>query len=348
MSAAHQSMKAIVQSVYGGPEVLHFAKVGIPQLRPHDVLVRVMAVSVNPVDAKQRAGGAPGTPVPNPPKIVGWDAAGIVEAVGPKATLFQVGDPVYFAGDITRSGSYAEFVAVDERIVGRKPSSLSFEEAAAVPLVALTAWEGLIEMIQADRGDAGTGQRVCLIVGGGGGVGSMAIQIAKQFCKLRVIATASRRESAEFCQQMGADLVINHSGDHSGALVDELTRNQFSGADYIFSTARLSNFAQLASALNPMGKICCILGGEEAKHLDVSSLYPIRGTLAFELMFTRSRTGIGLERQGQILNWVAELLDQKVLVTNLKRVLPWSAVEEAHRAIEGGHTVGKIVMHVAG
>jgi len=336
-------MPAIVQTVYGGPEVLYFAQVPIPALRPHDVLVRVKAVSVNPVDTKQRAGGAPGSPVPNPPKIIGWDAAGIVEAIGSAAELFAVGDAVFFAGDITRAGSYAALVAVDERIVGRKPHSLSFEEAAAVPLVALTAWEGLLEMLDAQKGEAGTGQRLCLVVGGGGGVGSMAIQIAKKVCNLHVIATASRPESAAYCRQLGADHVV----DHSGSLVDELTRLDMSGADYIFSAARLTNFPQLAAALNPLGKICCILGGDEARRLDVSRLFPIRGTLAFEFMFARPITGIGLEKQGEILNQVADLLDKNVLVTNMKRVLPWSAVQEAHHAIEEGHTIGKIVLHVA-
>ncbi|MBK8045730.1 MAG: zinc-binding dehydrogenase [Anaerolineales bacterium] len=262
--------------------------------------------------------------------------------VGAEASKFAVGDEVYFAGDITRQGSYAEFVAVDERLVGRKPRRLSFDEAAAVPLTALTAWEGLIEMIQADRGDAGTGGRVCLIVGGGGGAGSMAIQIAKQVCGLQVIASASRPDSAAFCKRMGADIVINHQHP----MVDQITQLGMSGADYIFSTARLGNFPDLVASLNPLGKICCILSGDEAKRLDVSGLFPIRGTLAFELMFTRPRTGLELERQGDILDRVATLIDGGTLVSTMTHVYPWTSVQEAHRAIETGHTVGKIVMRV--
>jgi NADPH:quinone reductase len=340
MTPSH--MQAIVQYTYGGPEVLHFENVPVPALRPHDLLVRVRAVSVNPVDAKQRQGSSNASGVPNPPKIVGWDAAGDVVAVGTDSHMFTPGDDVFFAGDITRPGSYAEYVAVDERIVGHKPKTLSYEAAAAAPLTALTAWEALFEMMRADEGDAGTGQRICLIVGGAGGVGSNAIQIAKRVCGLTVVATASRPTSEMFCHEMGADYVINHHLP----LIDELTQLGMSGADYILSTARLGNFPQLVSALNPLGKICCILGGEEAKRLDVSGLYPIRGTLAFELMFTRPSTGIGLEKQGQILNRISELLDDKTLVSTMKRVLPWSSVHEAHLAIETGHTVGKIVMRV--
>lgn len=335
-------MQAIVQYTYGGPEVLHFGTVNLPVLRPHDLLVRVKAVSINPVDVKQRVGGPYGGKVMNPPKIVGWDAAGIVEATGTDAHLFAQGEEVYFAGDITRPGSYAEFVAVDERIVGRKPGTLSFEEAAAMPLTALTAWEALFETMRADAGDAGTGQRICLIVGGAGGVGAIAIQMAKRLCGLTVVATASRIASEQFCREMGADYVINHYEP----MIDELTRLRMSGADYIMSTAPLSNFEQLVSALNPLGKICCIVGGEEARHLDVSGLFPIRGTLAFELMFTRPRTGIGLERQGEILNRVAGMLDDKTLVSTVRRIMFWTAVQEAHAAIESGHTIGKIVMRV--
>ena len=242
------TMQAIVQTVYGGPDVLHFDEVPLPELRPRDLLIQVKAASVNPVDTKRRRGGPAGEAVPEGYKILGWDAAGVVVAIGAEASLFAVGDEVWCAGDIGRNGSYAEYVAVDERIVGRKPRTLSFVEAAAVPLTALTAWEGLLEMIQADRGDAGTGGRVCLVVGGAGGAGSMGIQIARQVCNLRVVATASRPQSAAYCRRLGAEAVI----DHLGPLRDQLQAAGYAGADYIYNTAPLSNFPQLAAALNPL------------------------------------------------------------------------------------------------
>lgn len=336
------SMRAIVQEVYGGPDVLHFADVPLPQLRARDVLVRVAAISVNPVDAKTRSGGPGGQPVPDGPLILGWDAVGEVVALGPEAQRFGLGDKVYFAGDRTRAGSYAQYVAVDERIVGPRPRTLTDAQAAAVPLVALTAWEGLLESLQADRGDAGLGTHVCLIVGGAGGVGSLAIQIAKLVCGLTVVATASRRESADYCRELGADAVI----DHTQPLAEQLRELGHAGADYIFSTAAPAGFAQWVAALNPLGKICCIVGGPELAHLDVSPLFPLRGTLSFELMFTRPRTGVDLEKQGAILHRVADLLDAGVLRSTVSHVLPWEQVQEAHRRIESGHTLGKIVMVV--
>lgn len=344
MSAGGETMQAVVQEVYGGAEVMHFATVPRPTPGPRDLLVQVRAVSVNPVDTKVRAGrGAPaGTPVETPPLIVGWDAAGVVAAAGAEVRSFSQGDAVYFAGDITRPGSYAEYVAVDERIVGRKPTALGFEDAAAVPLTALTAWEGLIETMGAGAAPDAPAPSV-LIVGGGGGVGSIAIQIARRVCNLRVIATASREESAEFCRRMGADAVI----DHRRELAPQLREHDLEGVDYVFSTAPLGNFAQLVDCLKPLGKICVILGDKEAEALDVSGLFHIRGSLAFEYMFTRPKYGVAPERQGQILNRVSELLDQGVLVTTRTETLSWREVAEAHRTLEeGGQAVGKIVLRV--
>jgi zinc-binding alcohol dehydrogenase family protein len=342
MANLPDGMRAIVQDVYGGPEVLHFGEVPLPELRPYDVLLRVAAASINPVDAKMRGGGPSGEPVTNAPLILGWDAVGEVVALGTEARRFAVGERVYCAGDITRPGSYAEYVAVDERIAGRCPQRLSDVEAAAVPLVALTAWEGLLETLGADRGGAGLGTGICLIVGGAGGVGSLAIQVARQVCRLTVVATASRLESADYCRSLGADAVI----DHTQPLDEQLAALGYRGADYIFSTAPLTGFGEWVRALNVLGKICCITGGPEAAHLDVSPLFPIRGSLAFELMFTRPRTGVGIEKQGEILDQVAGLLDAGVLRPTVQHVLSWSEVAEAHRMIESGHTMGKIVMTI--
>ncbi len=341
MSPIPSTMTAIAQDVYGGPEVMSLRSVPTPTPGPRDLLVRVHATAVNPVDAKMRSGGSPGAAVPNPPLIVGWDAAGEVVAVGSSVQRFAVGETVFFAGDVTRPGSYAHYVAVDERIVAHKPESVSFEEAAAVPLTALTAWEGLIETLGAQQSPNGNPQTV-LIVGGAGGVGSIAIQIAKQVCNLHVIATASRQESREVCLRLRADATI----DHTQPFAPQLRERGMDGVDFIFTTAPLTNFAELVSVLNPLGRICAILGGPPAQALDVSGLFPIRGSLAFELMFTRPRLGVEPEKQGQILGRISDLLDQGVLVTTMTEARSWRDVQNAHRQIESGHTMGKIVLTI--
>jgi NADPH:quinone reductase-like Zn-dependent oxidoreductase len=170
----------------------------------------------------------------------------------------------------------------------------------------------------------------------------MAIQIAKKVCGLHVVATASRPASTEFCQKMGAEAVIDHTRD----LAEQLKTLRLAGTDYILNCAELTNFPQLTAALNPLGKICAILAGEPAKALDVSKLMSKRGTLTFELMYTRSRMNAEPEKQGQILNEVADLLDQQVLVSTMTQVMDWSKVQQAHQAIDTAHTVGKIVMRV--
>ena len=335
------TMNAIGQNVYGGPDVLEFMTLPRPEPRPGDVLVRVRATSVNPVDGKVRRGGPAGQPVPGAPLILVWDGAGEVVQMGNAAGRFKVGDEVYFAGDITRPGAYAEFVAVDERIVARKPASLSFAEAAAVPLVALTAWEALVETMGLHNRQAGAG-RTLLIMGGAGGVGSMAIQVARHVCGLTVIATASRPASSDYCRQMGADAVIDHTAD----LAVQLKRLGLDGVDYVLNTAELSNFPQLVEVLNPLGHICSIVTGQAGKSLDVTGLTPKRGTLSFELMFVRPRLDVEPEKQGQILDQVAGLLDEGVLVGTASQVMDWTDVQQAHEAIETGHTIGKIVLTV--
>ncbi len=333
-------MKAIGHLEYGGPEVLRFVDVPLPALRPRDLLARVKAFAINPVDAKRRRAGA--APL-QAPQILGFDGSGTVEQVGPEATLFHAGDEVFFAGDSTRQGSYAEFVAIDERIVGHKPKTLSFSEAAAVPLTALTAWEAFFEQMRLDATPVPV-KRSLLIVGGAGGVGSIAIQIAKRVAGLHVLATASRPASADFCRQMGADAVI----DYSQELGSQLHALGMEGVDYILDTAETDNLPQLTAILNPLGIICCIVGGEATKSSDVSGLFAKRGTLTFELMFTRPRLSLEPERQGQILERVAELLDQKIIMGTMTQQMDWNDIVQAHRLIDGGHTLGKIVLQVTG
>lgn len=335
-------MKAVGQIIYGGPEVLQFMDVPQPTLRAGDLLVRVHAFAVNPVDTQWRWGDQPGTPVHNPPQIVGWDAAGVVTEADARATHFKVGDEVYFAGDSTRQGCYAEYVAVDERIVAHKPRKLSFAEAAAVPLTALTAWEAFFENMGIPLKPS-VPARTLLIVGGAGGVGSMAIQIAKRVAGLHVIATASLTSSREYCKKMGADAVIDHMQD----LEPQLKALGIGGVDYILNTATLPNFPQLVKNLNPLGKICTITGDDDAlKTLDVNELFYKRVTLTFELMFTRSRLNIEPEKQGQILAQIADLLDQRVLISTLTQVMDWCDIQRAHQLIESGHSLGKIALNV--
>jgi NADPH2:quinone reductase len=238
-------MKAISHSEYGGPEVLQFVTVPQPTLQPRDLLVRVKAFAVNPVDAKRRRAG------PSPllfPKILGFDGAGIVEQVGSETTLFHVVDEVYFAGDATRQGCYAEFVAIDERIVGHKPKTLSFSEAAAIPLTGLTAWEAYFEQMHLEP-KPNVNKGTLLIFGGAGGVGSIAIQIAKGVANLRVIATASRSASVEYCRRMGADEVI----DHSKELGPQLRALGLDGVDYILNCGEVTNTPPARSRLEPIG-----------------------------------------------------------------------------------------------
>ncbi len=327
-------MKAIGFFEYGGPEVLRFVDVERPRPGPRDVLVRVKAAAVNPVDSKVRRGLRGGTLKPGEPVIPGWDAAGVVEEAGAEVRRFKAGDEVYAAGAPGRPGSYAEYVAIDERIVGGKPRSLGFEEAAAVPLVAVTAWEALVEQMGIAEGQ-GKG-RTLLVVGGAGGVGSMAIQIAGKVLGLRVAATASRPESADFCWKMGADAVVDHSKDLAPQVPE--------GAEYILSCAEKPDWKALGQVLRPFGKICSILPAPAA---DLSGIFQKRGTLSFEWMFGRSVFGVESERQGAILDRVAELLDQKVLRSPVRKVLDWSEFRAAHEAIDTAHTLGKIVLRVS-
>ncbi|MBI5304146.1 MAG: zinc-binding alcohol dehydrogenase family protein [Chloroflexi bacterium] len=332
-------MQAISHSEYGGLEVLQFVTVPTPTLQPRDLLVRVKAFAVNPVDAKRRrAGNAPLTF----PKILGFDSAGIVEQVGPEVSLFHVGEEVFFAGDATRQGCYAEFVAIDERIVGHKPKTLSFAEAAAIPLTGLTAWEAFFEQMHLEP-KPNVNRGTPLIFGGAGGVGSIAIQIAKRVANMHVIATASRPASIEYCRRMGTDEVV----DHSQELGPQLRALGLDGVDYILNCNEVTNISLLAVVLNPMGTICNIVGGDAAKSIDASLVFAKRGTLTFELMFARSRLKIEMERQGQILNRLAELLDQKILVSTMTQRMDWKKIQEAHRQIESGHTLGKIVLDVS-
>jgi len=309
-----------------------------PVANDHDLLVKVNAISVNPVDTKIRA---PKDQVETSPRILGWDAAGEVMAIGQQVKHFSVGDPVYYAGDITRSGSNCEFQLVDERIVGRKPVSLLFTEAAALPLTSITAWEALFERLQiSSQGDDAS--KSILIIGGAGGVGSIAIQLAKQLAKLNVIATASRPESQQWCLDRGADSVINH---HQ-SLDDELTAIDNPLVDYILCLNNTDqHWSAMAKVIKPQGKICSIV---DTSNVDLSLLKSKSATFVWEFMFTRSmyKTSDMIEQQ-RLLNNVSELIDNGVLVTTANTSLhPINAenLRKAHKMIEQGNAIGKLVL----
>lgn len=305
----------------------------------HDLLVKIEAVSVNPVDFKIRQSAAKDT-VLETPKIIGWDAVGIVQAVGEKVTLFEVGDPVYYAGDITKQGSNAEYQLVDERIVGRKPKSLSIEEAVAMPLTTLTAWEILFDRIRINP-EKDKGKSI-LIIGGAGGVGSIAIQLAKKLAGLTVIATASRPESIAWCKEQGADFVVNHKN-----LVEEVRNAGFQYVDFILDFVDTNFYWDImAELIKPQGHIASITGSAEPVVLN--KLKGKSVSFSWELMYTRSMFETDdIQEQHNILNKTADLLDEGVLKHTLKETLIGLTAEnfkKAHQKLESGTTIGKIAI----
>lgn len=306
---------------------------------PHDLFVKIDAISVNPVDFKIRQSSAKET-VLDTPKIIGWDAVGIVQAVGQDVTLFEVGDPVYYAGDITKQGSNAEYQIIDERIVGRKPKSLSIEESAVIPLTALTAWEILFDRIRINA-DKDKGKSI-LIIGGAGGVGSIAIQLAKKIAGLTVIATASRPETIEWCKQQGADFVVDHKN-----LISSVREAGFEHVDFILDFVDTNAYWDtMVELIKPQGHIASITGSAEPVVLNKLKSKSV--SFSWELMYTRSmyQTEDMIE-QHNILNIVADLLDDGILKTTLNTTLNGLTAEnlkKAHELLESGKTIGKIAI----
>ncbi|MFV8781528.1 zinc-binding alcohol dehydrogenase family protein [Microbulbifer sp. SA54] len=312
-----------------------------PEPGPRDLLVAVKAIAVNPVDTKVRA---PKTEpvVETTPKILGWDAAGEVIAVGREVTHFQAGDQVFYAGDITRPGCNSEYQLVDERIVGNMPRTQDFAAAAALPLTSLTAWEALFERlgISSTGDDAG---KSILIIGGAGGVGSIAIQLARNLGKLNVIATASRTKSSMWIKQMGAQHVVNHRNPVDKELCDI----GIPMVDYILCLADTDqHFSAMANAIRPQGKICCVVDNRDP--LPLNLLKPKSAVFVWEFMFTRSMFETeDMDHQGWILNRIAELVDDETLITTVSdTVEPINAanLRLAHRQLETGRTIGKLVL----
>lgn len=312
-------------------------EIDVPVPTKRDLLVEVRAVSVNPVDTKVRRGHRR-----DERRVLGWDAAGVVVARGPDASTFALGDEVYFAGSITRAGSNAERCLVDERIVGRKPKSLDFAEAAALPLTTITAYEAFFDRMHVGRGDASRG-RTLLVVGGAGGVGSIAIQIARTLTELTVIATASRDESRAWATKMGAHHVV----DHRAPLRPQIEALGTKGVDYVLCTADTDPyFAQLADLVAPQGALGFIVS--PTAPIELGPLHRKSVSVAWELMFTRpifETSDMG--EQHRLLEEIGGLVDAgRIRTTLTKRLSPISArtLGEAHAMIASGSTIGKVVL----
>jgi zinc-binding alcohol dehydrogenase family protein len=320
------------------PESLLDLEVPKPQAAGRDLLVRVEAISVNPVDTKVRA---PGSPDLTTPRILGWDAAGVVEAVGSDVSLFKPGDAVYYAGDITRPGSNSEYQLVDERIVGSKPRSLDLIQSAAIPLVAITAYEALFDRLGIDRESARCG-RTILIIAGAGGVGSIAVQLAR-IAGLTVLATASRLDSSAWVKQLGADHVL----DHRQPLRPQVEAAGYRFLDYIFNCANTDSYwDMMADLIGPQGKICTIV--ENKGPLDQQLLKLKSVTHAWELMFTRSKYQTDdMIEQHRLLNRVADWIDGgKIASIHRETMKPINAanLKKAHARLESGTMIGKLVL----
>ena len=309
-----------------------------PVASGHDLLVRVAAISVNPVDTKVRRRVDP----QGKDKLLGWDAAGTVVAVGPEVSLFKPGDEVYYAGSIDRAGSYAELQLVDERIVGHKPQSLGFAEAAALPLTSITAWELLFDRLGVRLGkpaDAGS----LLIVGGAGGVGSIATQLARRLTGLTVIASASTDESQAWTRSMGAHHVVNHR-EPLAAQVKAIVPG---GVDYVLAlTHTEQHFEEIVELLAPQGKLGCI--DDPAKPLDLGALKRKSLSFHWESMFTRSSFQTAdMIGQHHLLDEVASLIDTGVLRSTIGQNLGTinaANLKRAHALLESARSVGKAVL----
>jgi zinc-binding alcohol dehydrogenase family protein len=304
---------------------------------PHDLRVRVEAVAVNPVDLKVRSTLAPGTP----PQVLGWDAAGVVEAVGGSVTRFRLGDAVLFAGAIDRPGCQAESVLVDARLVGRKPANLSFAEAASLPLTGLTAWESLFERLGLDP-EGGDRGRTLLILGAAGGVGSLAIQLARR-AELRVIATASRPESQAWVKQLGAEWVVDHSLP-IGPQLDALGLETVDAIANFHDTDRY--WELMAERIRPQGGIVALVSSKGG--LDLNRLKSKSVRFCWEYMFTRSQFQTpDLEEQGNILDALASAVEEGTVVSTAQTFLQpirATSLSEAYSLLQGGHSLGKIVL----
>ncbi|HBM58907.1 MAG TPA: zinc-binding alcohol dehydrogenase family protein [Citreicella sp.] len=334
-------MKAVGYQIPGAiTEAAALVDIDLPDPRPEgrDLLVEVRAVSVNPVDYKIRRSTAPES---GAWKVIGWDAAGIVRATGPEVTLFQPGDEVFYAGSLIRPGTNAELHLVDERIVGHRPTSLSWAESAALPLTSLTAWEAMFDRMDVTRPVPGAAEAI-VIIGGAGGVGSIAVQIARQCTDLTVIATASRPETQDWARDLGAHHVL----DHSQPLAAQVAALGLGAPAFVFSTTHTDqHIPEIAELIAPQGRFALI---DDPKGFDVMLFKRKAVSIHHELMFTRALYQTpDMGEQGRILNEIARLVDDGRIRTTLTDTLsPINAdnLKKAHALIESGTARGKIVL----
>ena len=331
-------MKAIGYNKIGpitAPDSLVEFDAAKPELRPHDLLVEIRGISVNPVDVKVRTLMAPA----NGTKIIGYDAAGVVREIGSGVSHFQVGDAVYYSGDLNRPGTNAELHAVDERIVGKKPQSLGFAEAAGFPLTSITAWEILFDCFALKEG--GSRGESLLIVGAAGGVGSILIQLAKKLTGLTVIATASRPDTVEWVKKMGADHVINHRK----SLVDQIKALGLEPRFVASLNGTEGHFPAIVELIKPRGHIALI---DDPQNLPISSIKPKALSLSWEFMFARPIFQTDdIEKQHELLNRVSDLIDDATLISTVTNHLGKLSVEtlkEAHIQQESGRVIGNHVL----
>ncbi len=320
------------------PRSLQDIELPEPTPGPRDLLVEVRAISVNPVDTKIRRNVQPEA---GQPKVLGWDVAGVVRAVGAEVSLFKVGDEVFYAGALDRPGANSELHRVDERLVGHRPQSLDFAQSAALPLTAITAWELLFERLQIAEGEASRGQSL-LIVGASGGVGSILTQLAARLTGLTVIGSASRPQTQEWVKSLGAHHVI----DHSKPLAEELQRIGVGQVTHVASLTHTDqHLAQIVEALAPQGKLALI---DDPESLDIRQLKRKSLSLHWEFMYTRSlfQTDDMIE-QHKLLERVSGLLDSGVLRTTVGEHfgrIDAANLRRAHALLESNKSVGKIVL----
>lgn len=332
-AVAYQNSLAIDQ-----PQSLIDIDLPEPVAQGHDLLVEVKAISVNPVDTKIRRKVQPEA---GQYKVLGWDAAGIVKAVGDAVSQFKVGDEVFYAGDLTRAGTNSEFHLVDERLVGLKPKTLSFEQAAALPLTSITAWEALFDRLNISSSNL-TQTGTILIIGGAGGVGSIAIQLLRALTGLTIIATASRPDSMSWCQKLGAHVVL----DHSQSLTEQFNAQQLQAPQYVFSTTHTDQHLQaISEIIAPQGALVLI---DDPEQLDISMLKRKSIAIHWEFMFTRSMFQTpDMQAQGDLLNKVAQLVDDgKINSTQNQNFGTINAknLQKAHALLESNQSIGKIVL----
>ena len=307
-----------------------------PSLEAHDLWVEIRGISMNPVDTKVRTRMAP----ENGTKVIGYDAAGVVREIGSQVSKFKVGDEVFYSGDLTRPGTNSEFHAVDERLVGKKPKSLGFAEAAGFPLTSITAWELLFDSLALKEG-GGVGESL-LILGGAGGVGSILIQLAKQLTGLTVIATASRPETIDWVKKMGADHVINHRE----SLVDQIKALGLEPRYVAALNGTSEHFPAIVELIKPRGHMALI---DDPEEIDIRLGKTKALSFSWEFMFTRSMFQTeDMEKQHELLNRVSELIDDGTLISTVTNNLGNMSVEtlkEAHIQQESGRVIGKNVLN---